>query len=210
VSPIKLIVYSDYLCPWCYNATVRLRRLEDELGDRLELDWQSYLLRPAPSPGRTLESFREYTRSWLRPAGEPDAASFRVWASDRGPPTHSIPPHVLAKAAATLGQDAFHGVHDGLLRAYFAESRDITDPETLREVWLECGLPESELGRAADPVHRETVLAEHAAAERLGVSGVPAARLDGNEAFVVGALPLESYRRWILRQVEDREENRAR
>jgi predicted DsbA family dithiol-disulfide isomerase len=202
VPPLRLIVYSDYLCPWCYNATVRLRRLEEELGERLELRWQTYLLRPAADPRRTLEKFREYTRSWLRPAAEPDAAPFRVWASDRGPPTHSIPPHVLAKAAATLGPDAFHRVHDALLHAYFAESRDITDPATLREVWLECGLPESELARADDPVHRETVLAEHAEAQQRGVNGVPAARLDGNDAFVVGALPMESYRRWVLRQLE--------
>lgn len=202
MAPLKLIVYSDYLCPWCYNATVRLRRLEEELDGRLELDWQSYLLRPDPTSGRTLESFREYTRSWLRPAAEPDAATFQVWASDEGPPSHSLPPHVLAKAAATLGEEAFHRVHEGLLHAYFAESRDITAPATLREVWLESGLPEGELARADEPIHREVVLAEHAAARKLGVTGVPAARLDGNEAFVVGALPVDSYRRWILRQLE--------
>ena len=30
MSPVRFIVYSDYLCPWCYNASVRLRRLESE------------------------------------------------------------------------------------------------------------------------------------------------------------------------------------
>jgi predicted DsbA family dithiol-disulfide isomerase len=201
VKRLKLIVYSDYLCPWCYNAAVRLRRLEDELGGRLELTWQSYLLRPVPAP-RTLASFREYTRSWLRPAAEPDAAPFQVWASDRGPPSHSVPPHVMAKAAASLGEESFRRVHGGLLHAYFAESRDITDPATLREIWLESELPDGELHRLEDPLHRETVLAEHAAAQALGVNGVPAARLDGNDAFVVGALPVDSYRRWVLRQLD--------
>lgn len=202
MPPVRLIVYSDYLCPWCYNAAVRLRRLETEMDGTLELVWQSYLLRPQPRPGRSLEKFREYTKSWLRPAAEPDAASFQVWASDVGPPTHSIPPHVVAKAAATLGVEAFHRVHDALLRAYFAESRDISDPETLAQIWRSSGLPEAELERTRDPIHLEATLAQHAAAQTLGVNGVPAARLDGNDAFVLGALPLETYRRWIQRQLD--------
>jgi predicted DsbA family dithiol-disulfide isomerase len=201
VSAVRLIVYSDYLCPWCYNAAVRLRRLEDELDGTLELVWQSYLLRPEPKPGRSLERFREYTRSLLRPAAEPDAASFQVWASDLGPPSHSIPPHLVAKAAATLGEPAFRRVHEALLHAYFVESRDITDPETLADIWRGCGLPDTELERARDPAHLETTLAQHAAAQALGIGGVPAARLDGNDAFVVGALPLETYRRWVQRQL---------
>jgi predicted DsbA family dithiol-disulfide isomerase len=201
VPAVRLIVYSDYLCPWCYNAAVRLRRLEDEMDGTLELVWQSYLLRPDPRSGRNLDKFREYTRSWLRPAAEPDAATFQVWASDAGPPSHSIPPHLVAKAAATLGRDAFHRVHDALLHAYFAESRDITDPATLAQIWGDCGLPEGELERARDPVHLETTLAEFSAAQALGVNGVPAARLDGNDAFVLGALPLETYRRWVQRQL---------
>ena len=56
MSPVNLIVYSDYLCPWCYNAAVRLRRLEGELGADLHLEWRSFLLRPRPDPGRTLEA----------------------------------------------------------------------------------------------------------------------------------------------------------
>lgn len=201
MTPVRLIVYSDYLCPWCYNASVRLRRLEDELDGRLELVWQSYLLRPGPRGDRSLEKFRAYTQSWLQPGAEPDAATFQTWASDRGPPSHSLPPHLLAKAAATFGRDAFRRVHEGLLRAYFGESRDISDAGTLREIWLEAGLPEAELQRAEDPAHREATLREHAAAVELGVNGVPAARLADNDAFVLGALPLESYRRWVLRSL---------
>lgn len=200
--PVRLIVYSDYLCPWCYNAAVRLQRLEDKLGPALELSWQSYLLRPTPRDSRDLEKFRAYTQSWLRPAAEPDAATFQTWTSDSGPPSHSVPPHVVAKAAAALGRDAFRRVHRALLRAYFGQSRDITATETLREIWLECGLPASELHRTEDPAHREATLREHADAIALGVNGVPAARLADSQTFVLGALPFESYRRWIRKQLD--------
>ena len=36
---VDLIAWSDYLCPWCYNAAVRLERLEDALGDRVYRRW---------------------------------------------------------------------------------------------------------------------------------------------------------------------------
>src|SRR5262249_33867144 len=56
-APVRLIVTSDYLCPWCYVAAVRLRRLQEEFGERLALVWQSFLLRPYPDRSRTLEQF---------------------------------------------------------------------------------------------------------------------------------------------------------
>src|SRR5690606_32004149 len=79
VSRIRLIVYSDYLCPWCYNASIRLRRLEEEMAPDLEVVWRSYLLRPEPK-ARPVDKFRAYTESWKVPAAEEDSGSFRPWA----------------------------------------------------------------------------------------------------------------------------------
>ena len=196
-EPVHLIVWSDYLCPWCYLGTVRLRTLEEEGAVRLE--WRSFLLRPHPDPGLTLEKFRAYTQSWLRPAAEPDAPPFRPWEGDAGPPSHSIPPHLVAKAAATLGEDAFHRMHDRLLRAYFGESRDVTDLDTLRTLWREAGLPDDAFARAADPSLLRQVVDEHNAALERGINGVPAVCVAGREGFVPGAQPIETYRRWLAR-----------
>jgi predicted DsbA family dithiol-disulfide isomerase len=196
-APVRLIVWSDYLCPWCYVGGVRLRTLEDE--GLVRLEWRSFLLRPRPDPGRTLEKFRAYTESWRRPAAEPDAPAFRVWEGDAGPPSHSIPPHLVAKAAATLGEDAFHRMHDRLMRAYFGENRDITDLDTLRALWGEVNLPDGEFGRAGDPAILRTVADEHNAALDRGISGVPTVSVEGREGFVPGAQPVETYRRWLAR-----------
>lgn len=199
VPPLRLIVHSDYLCPWCYNAAVRLERVADELAGTVELEWRSYLLRPQPEPGRSLEKFRAYTESWLRPAAEPDSGTFRVWQGDAGPPTHSVPPHLVAKAAASLGDDAFGRMHRALLEAYFAHNRDISDRATLRALWHEVGLPAAEFARADEPRFLEQTLAEHADAVRLGMNGVPAVRVEGEDAFITGAYPMDMYRRWIAR-----------
>ena len=204
MEPLRLIVHSDYLCPWCYNVAVRLERIEEESDGAVRLSWHSYLLRPEPEPGRSLEKFRAYTRSWLRPAEEPDGGTFQVWQGDAGPPSHSIPPHLVAKAAAALGDDAFRRVHRALLEAYFAHSRDITDPATLHALWLESGLPEAGLARAGAPYLLEQTLAEHAEAVGLGMNGVPSVRVEGDDAFVTGAFPVEMYRRWIARLQEMR------
>lgn len=199
MTPLTLIVYSDYLCPWCYNGAVRLRRIARESNGAVQLEWHSFLLRPRPDPSRTLEKFREYTRSWLRPAAETDAGMFQVWATDAGPPSHSIPPHLVAKAARQLSAASFDAVHERLLRAYFTENRDITARDTLAAIWGEAGLPAAELARADDPALLKEVVDQHNAAIELGITGVPAVRVGGTELFVVGAQPLETYRRWIAR-----------
>jgi predicted DsbA family dithiol-disulfide isomerase len=202
VSTAHLVVYSDYLCPWCYNAAVRLRRIREEFTPSVRIEWRSFLLRPRPAPGRDLEKFRSYTESWLRPAKEADAGTFQVWRGDAGPPTHSVPPHLVAKAAALFGEEAFERIHEALLRAYFAESRDISREETLRALWEQAGLPPEAFARVEDPEILRLVLQQHEDAIELGVSGVPTVVLQGNGALVMGAQPLEVYRRWLRRVIE--------
>jgi predicted DsbA family dithiol-disulfide isomerase len=199
---ITLEVWSDYLCPWCNVATNRLERVAAEVGPELELHWKSFLLRPAPEPGRDLEKFRRYTELWQRAAQEEPTAEFHTWASDEGPPSHSVPAHLVAKAAATLGPEPFYLMHHALLHAYFVQSRDISSAKTLAALWREIGLPEAELSRAMAPELLEQIAAEHNEAIQLGVSGVPAVRMVGNDVAISGAQPLEVYRRWVRRTLE--------
>jgi predicted DsbA family dithiol-disulfide isomerase len=197
-ADVRLVAYSDYLCPWCYNASVRLHRLADE-DPHVAIEWRSYLLRPSAGRGRDLERFRAYTESWRRPAAEEDAGSFRTWTGDEGPPSHSVPPHLVAKAAALLGPDAFRRVHERLLRAYFHESRDVTSDAVLLELWREAGLPEADFARREDPTLLRRVLAEHDEAIECGATGVPSVRAADGDAVITGAMPLATYRQWVKR-----------
>lgn len=206
--PLRVVVYSDFLCPWCWNAATRLASVEAALGDAVEVEWRSFLLRPRPDPARrgpeALEKFRHYTRSWLRVAEDEPRAAFQVWAGDAGPPSHSVPPHLAAKAAAALGPEAGRRMRERLFRAYFAESHDISDPTALFALWRELGLPEPEFDRCADPALVRSVLAEHREAEERGATGVPAARLDGDDFVLMGAQPEAVYLRWLRRALEAR------
>ncbi len=203
MDPVRLVVYSDYLCPWCHAASHRLHLMKQEMGDALELEWRSYMLRPHPEEGRDLDKFMRYTQSWMRPAAEPDSPTFRVWETTEGPPSHSIPAHLVAKAAKRVSDEAFERVHDRLLRAYFEENRDISHPAVLRELWDKLELPSRGFDVLADPETEQAlvkqIVDEHNEALEVSITGVPAVRVDGHDAFVMGAQPMDVYRRWIGR-----------
>jgi predicted DsbA family dithiol-disulfide isomerase len=164
------------------------------------------LLRPDPQSGRSLEKFAKYTQSWLRPAAEEDSGNFRVWETQHGPPSHSIPPHLLTKAARRVGGDAkAKAVSERLFEAYFAENLDITTTETMQAIWKECGLDEADYVHTADDYLLQEVLEDHREAMKFGVNGVPAIMLVGTDVAITGAHPRALYRRWIDRTIAERE-----
>lgn len=203
METVRFIAWSDYLCPWCWNASRRWTRLADEYEGRIEIEWRSFLLRPRERIGKEtdLERFRRYTESWRGPAADPDAGPFRIWASDEGPPSHSVPPHRVAKAAARVSPEAFRAMHDRLMTAYFAENRDISRFEVLRELWDELGLP----GPAFDVAHADEIeheiFREFEEAQSRGATGVPALGRRDDETVIVGAHPEALYRRWFERSL---------
>jgi len=198
---VRFIAYSDYLCPWCWNASRRLDRLAEEYEGRIVIEWRSYLLRPHEKRGRSLERFRKYTESWMRPGAEPDAGPFRVWASQEGPPTHSVPAHRVAKAAARVSSQAFRTMHRRLMTAYFAENRDISSFDVLRSLWDGEGLPGEAFEQAHSDEIEALIFSEFEEAQRLGATGVPALRRADSDAIIVGAHPESLYRRWFERSL---------
>jgi predicted DsbA family dithiol-disulfide isomerase len=182
VPRIDFRVWSDVLCPWCQNAAVVLEKVQEDVREfaDLHLEWKSYLLRPRPEP-KSLDKFRRYTESWMRPASMPDGGEFRVWATDEDPPSHSIPPAIAVKAAARQeearersGLDPLPSYHRALMRAYFVRNLNVSARAVLELVARECGLESRQFARDLDdPALAELVIAEHNQAVELGISGVP-------------------------------------
>lgn len=204
---IRFEAYSDYLCPWCWNASRRLWRLADEFEGRIRIDWRAYLLRPKPrppgAPARDVEKFRRYTESWQRPAAESDAGRFQIWSGDESPPTHSVPAHSVAKAAARVSPDAFRAMHERIMTAYFSESRDISSRPVLTSLWNEVGLSMEALEWAFTDAATAAVLADFHAAQDLGATGVPGLRRCDSDIIIVGAQPMEVIRRWFDKSLRD-------
>jgi predicted DsbA family dithiol-disulfide isomerase len=185
---------------------VRLEKIEAEYGDEVEVVWKSFMLRPSSQP-RSIEQHREYTRSWLNPASQKESGEFNVWATENEPPTHSVPALVAGKAAATFGNEAFHRFHKEVMRAYFAESRTISDLEVLTDVAGRSGIPADEFRARLDRDWQEfedKVFAEHTEAIQLGVTGIPSVVVD-DALLIPGAVDADVYRRVIRERQELRE-----
>ena len=75
--------------------------------------------------------------------------------------------------------------------AYWAESRDIGDPETLRALAAEVGLDDPDTAWE-DGTYEQRVHDSTAQAHRIGVTGVPAFLLD-RRLLVLGAQPREVF-----------------
>lgn len=202
VQVVRFIAYSDYLCPWCWNVSRRLMKLEREYAGQIEIEWRSYLLRPTEKKGRDLERFRSYTLSWSRPGAEPDSGTFRTWASQESPPSHSVPAHRVAKAASSVSYPAFVRMHERIMEAYFSENRDVSSMNVLQELWGELALPAERFADAYSVEIEAEIFREFEEAREYGATGVPAIRRLDNDAAIVGAHPEELYRRWIDRSLE--------
>ena len=60
---VRLLVWSDYVCPFCYLEVPVLDAVREHYGDRVVLDWRAFELRPEPEP--TLDPDGAYLhRAW--------------------------------------------------------------------------------------------------------------------------------------------------
>lgn len=201
VEPVRFTVWSDFLCPWCYVAALRLARLERELGDVVTIEWRSFLLRPQATE-RPLDKFTAYTQSWMRPNAAQQDADFHVWSGVNPPPTHSLPPAIAGKAVRdTFGVDGFHRFHLALMRAYFADNRTISERAVILDVAAAADLDPQKLDDALDAgtfEFEQQVVDDHGAALAEGIAAVPTAVVN-DEYILQGAMTLEQYQKVVAR-----------
>jgi predicted DsbA family dithiol-disulfide isomerase len=86
-------------------------------------------------------------------------------------------------------------VHDRLMDAYWAEARNIGDPDELRALAIEAGLDGAEVDDvlAAD-AYRDRVQSLTGQAVSIGITGVPGFLLD-RRLLVLGAQPRDVFER---------------
>ena len=189
---MRIDVWSDVVCPWCWIGKRRLERALDLLGDaapRVELHWHAFLLDPDagsdPVPLRKAYARKfggaERSAQMLASVQATARAEGLPFDFDRGQVrVTTLPAHRLLWLAAREG-DAGRAA-EALFQAHFAEGRNLADPEVLVAAGLAAGLPEVRVRAllAGDEGEAE-VRAQVAQAQAMGIRSVPTFILDGRE-----------------------------
>jgi predicted DsbA family dithiol-disulfide isomerase len=200
---MKLEVYSDTICPWCYVGYARLQQaLAARPAVAVELAWLPYELNPdLPPEGEDrraymLRRFGDVDRfaagqRQLLEIGAPLGIDFQFERVARAPNTRRS--HALINWAGEAGPGVQSRVKERVLRAHFTEGCDIADPDRLVALAVDCGL-DGAAARAAldDPARRAAIVALETQAQRWGISGVPTFIFERRYAFS-GAQPLEVF-----------------
>lgn len=185
---------------------MRLDKLAEKVGERITIEWRSFLLRVEPKVGDR-EKFLEYTKSWLNPAEQEPDAHFTVWASDEDQPSSSVPAQVAHKAVGEFAPDRASDYHHRLLEAYFTENRNIGDGDVLLDLAEEIGIDRAGLAEVAvanNDAFTKMVIDEHNGAMQSNVTAVPTVIFE--HAFAVpGAQPVETYER-LIERIEEKKQ----
>ncbi|HHH43526.1 MAG TPA: DsbA family protein [Gammaproteobacteria bacterium] len=138
---LKVTVFSDYICPFCYIGDARLDHLRADYD--LKVNWCFLEIHPETSPeGEPVASLNYPSETWQRmmaTLGEM-AAEEQLPLLEHDFTTNSRSALLLAEAAKYIDRDLFYRLHKRLFEAYFAQGKNIGDRDCLRELALETGM----------------------------------------------------------------------
>lgn len=201
---MKIEVWSDFVCPFCYIGKRHLEKALDifPYKEQVEVEFKSFELDPN-FPTNIDKSIDEVLASKYRMSldearkaneavGKQAASVGLTYHFDTMKPTNTFDAHRLAKFAKEHGNEA--EVTEKLLYAYFTESKNLGDLETLANIAESAGLSrQSALDTLSDKnAYANEVRIDQAIAQQYGISGVPYFVINKKYA-ISGAQPIETF-----------------
>ena len=201
MAKLRVDVWSDLACPWCYVGKRRLEAAMQEVAERgsIEVVWRAFELNPqAP---RVVEQTVPYAQRLAWKYGtSPEQAQVMVdrmtrtaagdgltFDFDRVRPTNTFDAHRLVAFARERGVQG--AMKERLLRAYMTEGELISDHDVLVRLATDAMLATDETrAMLASDRFADEVRADEAEARAIGITGVPFFVLGGRLA-VSGAQP---------------------
>ncbi|WP_045728346.1 DsbA family oxidoreductase [Xanthomonas sp. GPE 39] len=200
---MRIDIWSDVVCPWCWIGRRRLQQGIALLGAdaaALDIHWHPYLIDPEADftpvplreayaskfggPART-EQILMQTQSTARADGLPlDFGRGQVRVT-------TLPAHrVLWLAAREGNADA---VAEALFHAHFAQGRNLAQTQTLLDAGAAGGLPPARVQALLDGDEGLVeIQAQLQQAQEMGIRAVPVYVIDGRQALQ-GAQPPEVF-----------------
>jgi predicted DsbA family dithiol-disulfide isomerase len=196
---MKIEVWSDIVCPFCY---IGKRKLEEALrgfqhGSRVKVEWKSYQLAPnaQPEPNKSVVAYLAERKRISEAEAKRIYGHVTDMAKENGIAfnlekaviCNTFNAHRLSHLARSF--DLQNEMAEKLFAAYFTEGKDLNDLAVLAELGVEVGLPANIIWQMLyDNQYAEEVSTDIAEASLLGVQGVPFFVFDRKYA-ISGAQP---------------------
>ena len=206
---MRIDVWSDVVCPWCYLGKKRLEKALDglDLAGGVDVRWRAFQL----DPGATTEpkdlrdaidrkygpgAFDSMTGR-LTALGDEVGIEYRFDLAQR---VTSLPALMLVDwLEQNHGPAVAAAMHDRLFRAYFTEGANIAEPADLVDWAVEAGADRELAAEAvATGAGRDGVARDLEAAAARQITGVPAFVIE-DKHLIPGAQDVDTLRTMITR-----------
>jgi len=199
---MRVDIWSDVICPWCYVGTARFTKALAGFGakDQVEVVYRSFELDPSWPAGQTMPVLDMLASKYRLSAAEAEAAEGRVAGLARAEGLGFRTDRVMGNTfdihrVLHLGraQGFQHHLLKAIYHAYFAAAEPVFEADTLAAVAETAGLdPDDVKQTLASDDFADEVREDERQARALGISGVPFFVFDGRLA-VSGAQPAATF-----------------
>ncbi|TVT18934.1 DsbA family oxidoreductase [Amycolatopsis acidiphila] len=209
---MRVDIWSDVVCPWCYLGKRRFERAlaEFDRRDEVEVVYRSFELDPrmprgegrpkvpllAAKLGRSEADVREMEAQLEKVAAQ-DGLEYNLEGGLIG---NTFDAHRVLHLAKECGMQA--AVTERFFQAYFTERRSLFDEDSLTEIAVDAGLDGEDVRRVLEEgTYVDDVRADIEQARALGANGVPFFVLDDRYG-VSGAQSTETFTAALTRAFE--------
>lgn len=181
---MKVEIWSDVMCPFCYIGKRRFENALEQLPfkNEIEVEWKSFQLDPSlkHEPGKNINQYlAERKGISVQKAKELNEQVTGMAAEeglqydfDKAVVANSFDAHRFSHLAAKHGKG--DAAEERLFKAYFTEGRNIADHDTLVELGKSIGLDGTEVDQVLKgDAYAQEVQQDIAEAAAIGVRGVP-------------------------------------
>jgi predicted DsbA family dithiol-disulfide isomerase len=187
-TPIKVDIWSDVQCPWCYIGKRKFEAGVAQSGVEVEVEYHSFELAPdtpVDFEGTPVDylaakyaTSREQAQTMVDRVVGIAAQVGLAYDYDHIHQTNTVLAHELLHLANARGRQA--ELKERLLEAYFVEGRHVGRADVLADLAADVGLDRAGAAAAlADHRYLADVKADMAQAVAYGITGVPFYVVDG-------------------------------
>lgn len=192
---VKVIAYSDYICPFCYIGYHRMEQLKHEYN--LDVEWRPFEIHPETPKRGALTEELPFPKGYLEMAfvnvkrlAEEDGLNLKF--SEKLP--NSRLALYISEFARKKGKiEEFHKL---VLEAYWLEGKDIGNKDLLLDLAESVGLNRNEIEAYLDTDEPYNAIQKSLKElRRYGINGVPSFLIE--DKLIIGVQPYETFQKVI-------------